>query len=95
MTAFLSESDPGQIGKLLILEVHAIEAPRTSASNTNDMSIVASLLRSIVAVPVSLLWNTKMNSLAANLETKYYVGALEHRVPSFTTNALRDGQQFG
>lgn len=90
MTTVLSESDLGQIGELLILEVHAIEAPKTSASNTSDVSIAASLLRSIVAIPVSLLWDTEMNSLAANLETEHYVDALENRIPKFASNACRD-----
>ena len=90
VTACLIESDPGQIGKLFILEVHAIESPKTSASDTSDMSVVPSLLRSIVAVVVSLLWNTEMNSLAANLETEHYVDALENRIPKFASNACRD-----
>ena len=45
MTAFLSKGDLGQVGKLLILEVHAIEASKKSAANSKDMSVVASLLR--------------------------------------------------
>jgi len=90
MTAFLIKSDLGQIGKLLIFEVHAIEAPKTSASNTSYLGVVASLLRSIVAVVVSLLWNTEMNSLATNLETEHYVDALENRIPKFASNACRD-----
>jgi len=90
MTAFLSKGDLGQVGKLLILEVHAIEASKKSAANSKDMSVVASLLRSIVAIPVSLLWDTEMNSLAANLETKHYVDALENRIPKFVSNAFGD-----
>jgi len=90
MTTVLSESDLGQIGELLILEVHAIEAPKTSASDTSDMRIIASLLWSIVAIPMSLLWDTEMNSLAANLETEHYVDALENRIPKFASNACRD-----
>jgi len=95
MTAFLSESDLGQNGKLLIPEVHAIEAPRTSASNTSDLRTVASLPRSIVAVVPSSVWVTEMNSLAANLETKHYVDALENRIPNFASNSCRDEQKSG